>query len=62
MDVSGQLPVITTLPRERNPGIQSMGGFMGPRNSLDALERTDVVYNQIHLVTFSINSNTIFQC
>jgi len=62
MEVSRQLPVIATLPRERNPGIQSMAGLMGPRNSLNALERIEVVYNQIHLATFSMNSNTIFQC
>jgi len=29
---------------------------MGPRNSLDTLERTDMVYNQIHLATFSITT------
>jgi hypothetical protein len=43
MEVSGQLHVLATLPRgDRTPGTHWIGGWVGPRASLDAVAKRKI--------------------
>ena len=39
MEVNGYLQVLAALPPEKNPGIQCIGGWVGPRAGLDFSKR-----------------------
>jgi hypothetical protein len=39
MEVSGHLHVPAALPAEKDPSTHGIGGWMGPRASLDAVKR-----------------------
>jgi hypothetical protein len=41
MEVSGQLHALTALPGERAPGTHWIGGWVGPRVSLDTWRREE---------------------
>ena len=42
MQVNGQLHVLAVLPPGNNPRSHSIGGWMGPRTSLDILEKRKI--------------------
>jgi hypothetical protein len=42
MEVSGQLHAPAALPRRKNPGTYWIGGWVGPRASLDAVAKRKI--------------------